>query len=227
LDNHDFPRMVSRFGNDTAYHNESTKLFATLLLSLRGTPCIYQGSEIGMTNVKFDDLHLYKDIEIKNKIEEWEAEGKDLGDLKAVIHHMARDNARTPMQWNGKFNSGFSSGEPWISVNPNFLTINVEKAKSDINSCWYYYQNLLRIRKIHKTLIYGYYEEFMSTSEAVYIYKRWDEDNTYLILLNFTNEVQKLIGVCYCDKGKLLVSNYSSRHENLLQPWEASIYKLR
>jgi len=226
LDNHDFPRMVSRFGNDTLYRNESAKLFATLLLSLRGTPCIYQGSEIGMTNVKFEDLDLYNDIEIKNKITQWKKEKKNTEELKAILHHVARDNARTPMQWDGSFNSGFSTAEPWLTVNPNYVTINVENALNNKNSCWYYYQKLLALRKTHKTLIYGNYVEFMIKSEAIYVYKRSDEIATFLILLNFTDTEQKLSAVPEYSKEKLLISNYPIQKENALQPWESSIYQI-
>ena len=230
LDNHDFPRMVSRFGNDKKYREESAKLLCTLLLTLRGTPCIYQGSEIGMTNVQFPKLSEYKDIEIKNKIAEYKREGKDLDQLEKVIHQIARDNARTPMQWNDKQHGGFSeSDSTWINSNPNYSTINVESALKDKDSIWYYYQKMLQLRKEHKTLVYGDYEEYMMESESVFLYKRWDEDGCYFILLNFTDQQQSITSIEMLDRAELLISNYEDQHlnENILKPWEASVYIIK
>ncbi len=229
LDNHDFPRMVSRFGNDQQYRVESAKLLCTLLLTLRGTPCLYQGSEIGMTNVKFPSLDQYEDIEIRNKIAEHKALGKDLKELEKVIHQIARDNARTPMQWNHQSNGGFSTSETtWIDINPNFDTINVESALKDKSSIWYYYQNMLKLRKSHKTFVYGEYKEYMEDSESVYIYKRWDGDGEYMVMLNFTDSTQQVMGIEEIRSLKVLVNNYSNPPINslYLRPWEAVVYTI-
>lgn len=230
LDNHDFPRMVSRFGNDKEYRVESAKLLITLLMTLRGTPCIYQGSEIGMTNVEFDSLDDYKDIEIRNKVKEWEDQGKGLGELKTIVHKMSRDNARTPMQWNDDLHSGFSKAEnTWIKSNPNFTEISVESALKNKNSIWYYYQNIIALRKTHKTLIYGACKEYMMDSEAVFVYKRWDEGGNYLISLNFTNNQQAINPIPEFKNALLLIGNYSETIEDkwTLRAWEARVYYLQ
>jgi len=229
LDNHDFPRMVSRFGNDKEYRVESAKLLITLLMTLRGTPCIYQGSEIGMTNVQFDSLDDYKDIEIKNKVKEWRAQGRNMEELKFIVHKIARDNARTPLQWNKDMHSGFSKAENiWIDSNPNFTQINVESALENPNSIWYYYKKIISLRKMHKTLVYGNFEEFMSNSEDVYVYRRWDEKGNYLITLNFTNHPQFIDTIPEFEKSTLLIGNYSGSMDNkwALRPWEARVFYL-
>ncbi|WP_209066065.1 alpha-glucosidase [Croceivirga sp. JEA036] len=229
LDNHDFPRMVSRFGNDTTYRVESAKLLATLLFSQKGTPCIYQGSEIGMTNVRYNSVYDYDDIEIRNKIAEWQQEGKDLNELKVILHHMARDNARTPMQWNREVQSGFTSGKPWLGINPNYTTINVESAMADTDSIWHYYKNMLALRKEEKTLVYGQFTEYMQSSEQVYIYQRSMDKKAFLVLLNFSDESQILDTEVPTQliKSKR-IGNYSgiANKVNVLRPWEAVIYEL-
>ena len=127
LDNHDFPRMLSRFGNDSDYRIESAKLLAMFLLTMRGTPCIYQGSEIGMTNVEFESIDDYRDVETINYYREGIESGKSKESLLNNIHIQGRDNVRTPMQWDNSSNAGFSSGNPWIKVNPNYPSINVNQ----------------------------------------------------------------------------------------------------
>lgn len=224
LDNHDFPRMVSRFGNDTTHRVASAKLLVTLLMTLRGTPCIYQGSEIGMTNVVFPQLEDYDDIEIKNKIEEYKQAGRDLSELEKIIHTIARDNARTPMQWNDQNNGGFSTAEEtWIKTNPNYNTINVAAALRNPDSVWYYYQKAIKLRKDHPTLVYGNYEEYFPESEEVYFYRRWDADGEYLILLNFSDQHQKLPETISLQQHTLLIGNYAERREEALSPWEARV----
>lgn len=148
LNNHDQPRMVSRFGDDGKYRVISAKMLATLLHTLKGTPYIYQGEEIGMTNVKFTAIEHYKDIEILNMYREKVTEGgADPNSVLNAIHIKGRDNARTPMQWDDSANAGFTEGEPWLKVNPNYKEINVEQALADSDSIFYYYQRLLALRK--------------------------------------------------------------------------------
>ncbi len=229
LDNHDFPRMVSRFGNDQEYRNESAKLLCTLLLTQKGTPCIYQGSEIGMTNVKYDSVYDYDDIEIRNKIEEWQAEGKDLEELKPILHHMARDNARTPMQWDGSENAGFTKGRPWLGINSNFSEINVQNSLRDSDSIWHHYKTCLALRKKYKTFVYGDFKEYMTTSQSVFIYERRDEDGTFLVLLNLTDEYQSLsVSLPEYSINDMVLSNYSNGEQetSVLKPWEATIYSI-
>ncbi len=226
LDNHDFPRMVSRFGDDGKYRVESAKVLATLLLTLRGTPCIYQGSEIGMTNVAFDSFDDYRDVETLNALREYRAAGKDESELLEAVHRQGRDNVRTPIQWDDSPNAGFTSGTPWLRLNPNYREINVEAARQDPDSIFYFYRRLLRYRRAHPTLIYGDYEVIDRGSNRLYAYRRWDENGEYYIFLNFSSET--LVKLPFpTDKELLLeISNYPKEKvtDPALNPWEARIY---
>ncbi len=226
LDNHDFPRMVSRWGNDDTYRKESAKMLAVLILTMRGTPCLFQGSEIGMTNVEFSSIEDYKDIEIKNFYKEHIKKGGEEIDFLKAVYVNGRDNVRTPIQWDDSPNGGFSKVEPWIKVNPNYVNINVEEALNDKASIFYFYQQMLQYRKSNPTLIYGQYKDIAALDEYVFAYKRWDDDNTYLIILNFS-EVQIPLESYLSDfkKWNLEISNYNSEEE-ILKPWEARVYKL-
>ena len=227
LDNHDFPRMVSRFANDSDYREEASKLLATLLLTLRGTPCIYQGSEIGMTNVAFPSLDDYDDVEIQNNRAIWEAQGKDMEEFLRIVQHYGRDNARTPMQWDDSPNAGFTEGRPWLKLNPNYPDINAKAALETKDSIYYHYQTMLKTRKLHKTLVYGDYKEYLQESENLYCYERFDEAGHYLILLNWSSKEQSIEGVPDFSSATLLNSNYSTQKgDKLLHPWEARLYKL-
>ena len=183
LDNHDFARMVSRFGNDQTYRVAAAKLLATLLLSQKGTPCIYQGSEIGMTNVAFPSIEDYDDVANLSTIAEWRAEGKDMKELLRRIQEGGRDNARTPVQWDNTSNAGFTTGEPWLKVNPNYSKINVANALADTDSIFYYYQKMLSLRKQHKTFVYGAYREYLPNHPEIYFYERTGEERRYFCLL--------------------------------------------
>jgi len=226
LDNHDFPRMVSRFGNDGAYRVPSAKLLAVLLLTLRGTPCIYQGSEIGMTNVAFPSLDDYRDVETRNAVQEWREAGRDLDELLPAVHRQGRDNVRTPMQWDDSPYAGFTSGTPWIKVNPNYPEINVKKALDDPDSVFYFYRRALRFRKQHPTLVYGRYEPLDEGHDALYVYRRWDEQGEYRIYLNFSEEAMRPFPEI---SGKLIFGNYdeSSAKRAELRPWEARVYRVQ
>ncbi len=225
LDNHDFPRMVSRFGNDGEYRVASSKLLATLLLTMRGSPCIYQGSEIGMTNVKFDSLDAYDDVEVVNLYQEWLAAGKDPAPLLKAVQIQGRDNARTPMQWNNKPYGGFSESGPWLTVNPNFTSINVDEALADPHSIFYHFQRLIAFRRRHPTLIYGDYETLMPESEHVYAYRRWDADAEFYVLLNFSDDLQPFELEVDPKELELVVSNYDLPGQDQLLPWEARILR--
>ena len=224
LDNHDFPRMVSRFGNDTNYRKESAKLLATLLLTMRGGPCIYQGSEIGMTNVTFETLEEYDDVEVVNLHREWKAAGKDTTPLLKAVHQQGRDNARTPIQWDDSSNAGFTTGIPWLKVNPNYQQINVREALADKASIFHFYKEMLAFRKSNPTLIYGDFKILATESEQVFAYKRWDEAGEFLVLLNFTDEVLLTANFVNLDSYQLLVDNYNSS-TIYLRPRAARIYK--
>ncbi|MEO0777914.1 MAG: alpha-glucosidase [Bacteroidota bacterium] len=186
LDNHDFSRMVSRFGNDGKYRVASAKLLALLLLTMRGTPCIYQGSEIGMTNVAFPSLDDYRDVEIRNAIDKCRAEGGDEEALLRAIQHAGRDNARTPIQWDASPQAGFTTApEPWIKVNPNYPEINAAAVVADPNSIYYTYRDLLALRKQHPTLIYGDYRIVAAEHPQLFAYYRFAEAGEYFVALHF------------------------------------------
>jgi oligo-1,6-glucosidase len=228
LDNHDFPRLVSRWGNDGAYRIESAKMLAILLLSLRGTPSIYQGTEIGMTNVAFPDITDYRDLETRNAWEEAKEKGADLAQLLTAIHKQSRDNVRTPIHWNDSPNAGFTTAaEPWIKVNPNYPTINAEAVLADKNSIYYFYQQLLQLRKQHLTWVYGQYEMIDDNDDRLFAYRRWDETATYYCYLNFSDQqIDNLPGPGLTQLS-LLLSNYGDQTKGPLKAWEGRIYKLK
>lgn len=227
LDNHDFPRLVSRFGNDKEYREESAGLFAILLLTMRGTPCIYQGTEIGMTNVAYPTLEDYDDLEIKNVVAQTKKNGGDLDKLLQAVHRQARDNARTPMQWTNEENAGFTTGEPWLKVNENYRKINVDAARKDADSVWYFYKNLLEYRKENKTFVYGKTEFFDTGNSRLFAYRRYDIEGDFIILLNMSDEVLDVPTEIVNEDYERIFSNYRYRPEltdEKLQPWEGRIY---
>lgn len=234
LNNHDQPRMVSRFGNDGEYRVESAKMLATLLHTLQGTPYMYQGEEIGMTNVAFDSIEDYRDIESLNFYDiAVNIENIDPQSALKSIHKIGRDNARTPMQWNSEANAGFSTGTPWIKLNPNYKRINVKQALKDQNSILHYYKKLIALRKKYDVVVYGDYTPLLEDDENIYSYIREFNGRRLLVILNFFGgkPVFKLPeGIQYKDF-KLLISNYEHEEkgdiaEIELQPYEARVYKL-
>ena len=224
LGNHDFSRIVSRFGNDGQYHNESAKLLATLLMSLRGTPYVYQGDEIGMTNVAHPSIDLYDDVETRNAWKAAEEAGKDMEQFLKAVHWQSRDNARTPMQWDASAQAGFTKGKPWIPVNKNYPSINVEAAEKDSGSILHYYRKMIAFRKAHPTLVYGNFEDVLPQHPQLYVYKRWDENGSYLIVHNFSDTPtpweQKDAPTQW------LMGNYTKVTHAYLSPWESRIYRL-
>jgi oligo-1,6-glucosidase len=234
LANHDQPRAVSRFGNDREFRAESAKLLATFTHMLQGTPYVYQGEEIGMTNVAFDSIEDYRDVETLNIYRE--AVGEKGGDPQAtlkVIHAKSRDNARTPMQWNASGQAGFTSGAPWIKVNPNYKEINVQQALDDPDSIFYYYQKLIRLRKENPVIVYGSYDLIPNTDERIYAFTRTLEDDRLLVILNFSSEspVFDLPQNIAFSNADLLISNYEADASQdilriMLRPYEARVYRL-
>ncbi|GFZ33869.1 oligo-1,6-glucosidase [Clostridium zeae] len=231
LNNHDQPRMVSRFGNDKEYRVESAKMLATLLHTWQGTPYIYQGEEIGMTNVQFD-IAEYKDIEIINMFKEKTAQGMKKEELLESIYAKGRDNVRTPMQWDNSKNAGFTEGEPWLKVNPNYTDINVKQALEDKNSIFYYYQKLIRLRKENPIIVYGDIKLLYKDDENIFSYIRKFKDESLLVILNFfENEVEfRLPTDSKYREAELLIANYevdTNIIDNiLLKPYEARVYIL-
>jgi oligo-1,6-glucosidase len=235
LSNHDFPRAVSRFGDADRYRVESAKLLATFLHMLQGTPYIYQGEEIGMTNVKFASIADYRDIETRNMYRELvEEQGLQPEVVMELIHARSRDNARTPMQWDDSAHAGFTTGTPWIQANPNYREINVKQALADPHSIFYYYQKLIRLRRENPIIVYGTYDLILDAHEQIYAFTRTLADDRLLVMLNFSTDTPRfdLPGdISYADK-ELLISNYDADPAEdprrlTLRPYEARVYRLR
>lgn len=223
LGNHDFSRIVSRFGNDGVYREQSAKLLVTLLMTLRGTPYVYQGDEIGMTNVAHSSIECYDDVETRNAWKAAEAAGKDMNKFLKAVHWQSRDNARTPMQWNASENAGFTTGKPWIPVNKNYPTINVETAEKEANSILHYYRKMIAFRKANTTLVYGDFVDLLPEHPQLYCYRRWDKEANFLLVHNFSDTPtswEKPSG-----NYEFVLGNYSNEKQALLAPWESRIYR--
>lgn len=226
LGNHDFSRIVSRFGNDNEFHEKSSKLLATLLMTLRGTPSLYQGDEIGMTNIDYNNISFYDDVETINAWKEAINKKKNMKKFFEAIKKQSRDNARTPMQWDNKKNAGFSKAVPWIKVNDNFKKINVKNQEKDLDSILNYYKLLIKLRKENSTLVYGKYEDLDPMHTKIFSYKRCDDNDVFIIHLNFSDCSVK-INSNEIKYYKLVISNYTfAKKRYNLNPWEARIYKL-
>lgn len=234
LTNHDQPRAVSRFGDDKNYRVESAKMLATFTHLLHGTPYIYQGEEIGMTNVYFDSIDEYRDIETLNIYRERvEEKGMAPESVMASLYAKSRDNSRTPVQWNNSPNGGFTTGTPWIKVNPNYQDINVEQALAEPDSIFYYYQQLIRLRKENPVIVYGRYDLLLDEHEQIYAFTRTLGNDRLLIILNFSaaQPIFQVPATLVYSHSTLLIGNYAvepsedSRHFNM-RPYEARVYRL-
>ncbi|MGI8384037.1 glycoside hydrolase family 13 protein [Robertmurraya sp. P23] len=228
--NHDLPRIVSRWGNDTTYRAESAKMFAILLHLMKGTPYIYQGEEIGMTNYPVNDISEVEDIESVNMYHERLANGYKKEDIIASINFKGRDNARTPIQWDRTENAGFTTGTPWLHVNPNYQEINVEANLEDPNSIFYCYQKLIQLRKDHPIIVWGDYELVMDTPEQVFMYLRHYEGETWAVVANFGEQTKTLQLEHLGQSSDVVISNYERTSVNFqhleLKPYEAFAVKL-
>ena len=233
LSNHDQPRSVSRFGNDGPYRVESAKLLGTFNQMLQGTPYIYQGEEIGMTNVRFESITDYQDIESLNMYREAvEKVGLDPRSVLEKIHIKGRDNARTPFQWNIRSQAGFTTGTPWIKVNPNYHSINAEQALADPDSIFHYYQKLIQLRKAHPIIVYGKYDLILEPHEQIFAFTRTLGDERLLVILNFSSEPSSfdLPAEISYQQHALLIGNYAvdpgqEPRQFILQPYEARVYQ--
>jgi oligo-1,6-glucosidase len=233
LANHDQPRAVSRFGNDRQFRVESAKMLATFTHLLQGTPYIYQGEEIGMTNVAFDSIEDYRDVEILNMYRELvHDKGMDPAEVMQIIHRKGRDNARTPMQWTADPQAGFTTGNPWIKVNPNYTEINVAQALADPDSVFYYYKKLIQLRKENPVFVYGAYDLILDDHEEIYAFTRTLDADRLLVILNFrdgTPEFHLPVDISFVSS-RLLISNYKVGDNDIrqftLRPYEARVYRL-
>ena len=189
LGNHDQPRMLSRWGNDAPEFREaSSKLLTTFLMTMRATPYYYFGDELGMSNIKFDKIDDYKDIESINMYKQIQSKGGDLKEFLEAQKIGARDNGRTPFQWDATPNAGFTTGTPWIKVNLNYKKINVGAEEGDINSCLNYFRKIVQLRKNNKVLVYGKYELLDKENPKVYAYTRGEGAEKIIVILNFSKE---------------------------------------
>ena len=224
LDNHDQPRVVSRFGNDSeAYRVISAKMLATCLHMMKGTPYIYQGEELGMTNVYFDKLEDYRDIESINAFHQYVDSGiVKADDMMRYLKEISRDNARTPMQWDDSKNAGFTDGTPWINVNPNYKEINAKTAVADPDSVFHYYQELIKLRHTLPIIVYGKFQGLLDDSETIYAYERHLDGQVLTVACNFTDQEQDC--TLFDDlAGEELISNYKEHKAGKLQPYEARV----
>ncbi|AGB19540.1 glycoside hydrolase family 13 protein [Thermoanaerobacterium thermosaccharolyticum] len=228
--NHDQPRVVSRFGNDTEYWDKSAKMLATCLHMQQGTPYIYHGEEIGMTNVRFQDIEDYRDIAVINGYnEEVIIKGRSHEQYMQYIYDFSRDNARTPMQWDDSDNSGFTTGKPWIKVNPNYTKINVAKQIGDKDSILNYYRRLIKLRKENEIIIYGDFELILPDDKNIFSYTRKLNDEMLLVICNFTSnnaEFSLPDNINYVDKN-LLISNYDVANDDNIENFELRAYESR
>lgn len=234
LANHDQARMVSRFGNDQPIFRElSSKMLSTFIMTMRGTPYYYNGDELGMTNPGFDKIEDYRDIPTLNEYQHQKNTGGDLRKFMDRIKFECRDNGRTPFQWSNTNNGGFTSGTPWIKVNPNYKIINETAQENDPGSCLNYFRKLVKLRKENLALVYGKYMLLDKNNPSVYAYTREYEEKKFLVLLNFSTHIARAEIQQDITNAKLLLSNYKDLPANnidktfiKLRPYEAIIYRL-
>lgn len=233
LENHDVPRSVSRFGDDGAYHAESAKMLAAFYFLMQGTPYIYQGQEIGMTNAAFASIDDYRDVETKNYYREALANGMPTEQIMRAIWARGRDNSRTPMQWSDEPNAGFTCGIPWIAVNPNYRKINVQAQLKDEGSILHFYKKLIRLRKRHEVAVYGTYDLILADHEPICAYTRTLGDEKLLVVCSFTSSIAtfRLPEELAYRKAELLLGNYACDPEEkpdafALKPYETRVYRL-
>jgi len=220
FNNHDQPRVVSCFGDDSRYRVESAKLFATLLLTLEGTPFLFQGEEIGMTNVVYATIGEYNDVQTVNLYRERVAAGEEPRAVFEAVRATSRDRGRSPYQWRAAANAGFTTGAPWIGVNPNYLDINLKDNLADLDSVFHYYRRLIALRKATPALIYG---EFISMEapEQLYVFQRVYTGQRLQVVLNLSDQV-----VEYACAGRRIIGNYPTSGKERLQPYETGVFQL-
>ena len=231
IENHDIPRVISTWGNDSDYWRECATAFALMYFMQQGTPFIYQGQEIGMTNVKFDSIYDYNDVKGINIYKQKMEQGLTEEEALKFVWAISRDNSRTPMQWNNKENSGFTKGKPWINLNENYKTINVEAQINDENSILNFYKKMIKVRKENKTLIYGSYDLILEDDDKIYAYTRYMKNERFIVIVNLSHDE---VLYSYDEELKyenLLINNYEvEKHDVIkeikLKPYEARLYRI-
>ena len=231
LANHDQPRMVSKFGNDSLKYREiSSKMLSTFVLSMRGTSFYFAGDELGMDNIRFDTIDDYNDVDTRNKYQHLKENG---GDLQAFLEgqkQTSRENSRTPFQWNTDKNAGFTTGKPWLKVNPNYRTVNAEEQEKNPNSVLNYFRKLVKIRKENPVLVYGKYTLLDKNNPGVFAYTRELKGKKMLVLLNFSEKKSPFKIEISLAKSKTILNNYGGKSEiknNILRPYEAMIIEIK
>ena len=222
-DNHDLPRIVSRWGNDQAYRKKSAKMLAVVLHGMQGTPYIYQGEELGMTNVQYP-IEDYEDLETLNMYHERKKQGYQEEGIMRSIHAKSRDNARTPMQWDASDNAGFTTGTPWLKVNPNYIEINAKDNLEDPDSVFACYQKLIALRKSYPIFVDGHFHLLLEEDENFFAYMREDENSELLVVANFFDQQVNLPLELDLQDYTILYQNYKDTSGNLYRPYEARIY---
>ena len=227
FENHDQPRVISRWGNDTTYREECAKAYATVLHGMQGTPYVYQGEELGMTNCPFNTLDNFRDLESINAFHELTEQGKMTEeDMMAAIGYKGRDNARTPMQWDDSAYAGFSTANPWIMVNPNYTKINAKDQINREDSVFKYYQKLIKLRHESELIVYGTYDLILDDDKDIYAYIRTLGDEKLIVYCNFSENTREVELPEEFTNGKVLISNYIDakvNHKITLRPYEAIV----
>ncbi|KZL90639.1 glycoside hydrolase family 13 protein [Clostridium magnum] len=232
IENHDIPRVVSTWGNDREYWRESATALAVMYFMMQGTPFIYQGQEIGMTNVKFETIDQYNDVKTKNMYAIKREQGVTHKEVMEIIWAASRDNSRTPMQWDETANSGFTSGKPWIGVNPNYREINVAKQEKDPNSILNFYKKMISIKKENDIFTYGQYNLILESDEQIYVYTRTLNKEKVVVICNLSSSqaVYKYDGIKLNYDGLMLSNYFVEAHDDMtsftLRPYEARIYRV-
>ena len=232
LGNHDQPRMTTRWGDDRpAFRAPSAKLLSTFLLTMRGTPYTFGGDELGMTNIRFNQIGDYQDIETRNMYQQLKSEGGDLSLFLEAQKISGRDNGRTPFQWNATANAGFTTGRPWLKINPNYLTINQAAEEQDSSSVLNYFRKATALRKAHKVLVYGQYTLLDAANPHIYAYTRTQGAERVLVVLNFSSEARDwAMPAGLTPAGQPWLNNYPTLKTGpilALQPWQAVVLPLQ
>ena len=227
--NHDQPRMVSKFGNDTEKYRElSSKMLSTFVFTMRGTTFYFNGDELGMSNIRFENIEDYNDVETRNRYQYLKENNGDVNAYLEDRKQTSRENGRTPFQWNSEINAGFTFGKPWLKVNSNYKTLNADNQENDLNSTLNYFKKLVQIRKNNLTLVYGNFEIIDAENPDIFAYTRELNGEKLLVVLNFTDKKVKLNSSFELNKSKVLLGNYSaSSKDGFLNPYESVIFKLK
>ena len=219
--NHDQPRIVSRFGDEGEYRVQAAKMLGMVLHGMQGTPYIYQGEELGMTNPHFSRITDYRDVESLNMFAELRASGREPDELLAILASKSRDNGRTPMQWDASHNAGFTEGEPWIGVCDNYETVNARAALDDADSVFYTYQSLIRLRKTLPVLTWGDYEDLLPDHPSLWCYRRQWQGQTLMVVANLSHLPQEWQADALSGESQVVISNYPAPQTSMLRPFEA------